>query len=351
MRTSFSLPAHREIFDAMLALDKRQAPIDPISLGDELKTRGTLPRLEGGQAYLNSLANDVPTAENIAHYTRIVKEKSVLRRLISTCAELQSRAYGEFGEYEQFLDEAENAVFQVAQKTRPANYAPIGEHIPDVLENIQARARQRKAVTGVPTGFTKFDEMTAGLQPETLIVIAARPGCGKTSFSVNVAMNAALDHKVPVLIFSLEMSKFELMERMLAGVARVDSGLIKKGMIEYADWKSKIYPAGEKLAEAPILIDDGASPTILDIRAKARRFRSDIRFFPPKSNSDKKGIGDRPLGLIVIDYLQLARGGASKGRQPRAGNRRNLPWTQGSGQGLGSPHHRHFPVEPWTGKA
>jgi replicative DNA helicase len=151
--------------------------------------------------------------------------------------------------------------------------------------------------------------MTAGLQPENMIVVAARPGVGKTSWAVNVAMNCSMQHKIPVLIFSLEMSKFELMERMLAGEARVDSARLKRGLIEYSDWTNRIYPAGNRLAAAPILIDDSGAPSILDIRAKARRFRSDPRLFPPQEGKD----ASRPQhGLILVDYLQLARGSGGK---------------------------------------
>jgi replicative DNA helicase len=309
----FFLPAHREIFEAMLALDKRRQPIDVISLADELKTRGGLPRLEGGEGYLVTLAQGVPTAENIDHYIRLVKEKATLRRLIGACAEIQSRAYGEFGVYEEFLDEAENAVFKVAQQTRKETFSSVGDMMSEVLESIEERARERKEITGVPTGYTKFDHMTAGLQPENLIIVAARPGVGKTSWAVNVAMNCALIHKMPVLIFSLEMSKYELMERMLAGEARIDSARLKRGQIEYSDWKNRIYPAGNRLAQAPILIDDSGAPTILDMRAKARRFRSDLRYFPPRA----EGNTDKPLGLIVVDYLQLARGSTGKKDESR----------------------------------
>ena len=316
----FFLPAHREVFEAMLAIDRRRQPIDIISLTDELKTRATLSHLEGGETYLVTLANSVPTAENIEHYIRLVKEKSTLRRLISACAEVQSRAYGEFGNYEEFLDEAENAIFQVAQQTRRETYSSVGDMMGEVLENIEERARERKEITGLPTGFTKFDLMTAGLQPENLVIVAARPGVGKTSWAVNVATNCALLHKMPVLIFSLEMSKYELMERMLAGEARIDSARLKRGHIEYSDWKNRIYPAGNRLSQAPILIDDSGAPTILDMRAKARRFRSDARYFPPPEDKGA-GVGpagsQRPLGLIVVDYLQLARGATGRRDESR----------------------------------
>ena len=307
----FLLPAHREIFAAMLELDQRRQPIDVVSLGDELKNRGSLARLENGQAYLIELANSVPTAENIGHYARLVQEKATLRRLIAACAEIQSRAYGEFGDYEQFLDDSERMVFQVAQKNRRENARPISEIMSEVLANIDARARESKAVTGVPTGFTKLDEITAGFQPDNLIVVAARPGVGKTSWALNVASHAALNYKIPAFIFSLEMSKHELIERLLSGEARIDSNRMRRGKIEYSEWKNKIYPAGDRISRAPILIDDSPGVNILELRAKARRFRSDPRFFPPHTD------GPPPLGLVVIDYLQLAHGMGSRREESR----------------------------------
>src|SRR5205814_8423264 len=251
----------------------RRQPLDVIAVADELKTHGTLARHDGGQSYLNDLANAVPTAENVLHYARIVRQKATLRRLIATCAEVQSTAYGDFGEFETFLDEAETKIFKVAQQNRRETYSSTGDMMEEVLHNLEVRTAERRAVTGVPTGFTKLDELTAGLQRENLIIVAARPRGGKTSWAVNVSMHAALHHNIPVLLFSLEMSKYELMERMLAGEARIDSSRMRRGMIEYTDWKNRIYPAGGRLAQAPILIDDSAAPSILELRAKARRFR------------------------------------------------------------------------------
>src|SRR6478609_2026171 len=308
----FFLPAHREIFEALLALDKRRQPLDIIAVADELKTRGLLSRLDGGEAYLNDLANAVPTAENALHYARLVREKATLRRLIAACAEIQSSAYGDFGEFESFLDESETKVFKVAQQNRRETYSSTGDLMKEVIDYLEVRTNERKAVTGVPTGFTKLDEYTAGLQRENLIIVAARPGGGKTSWAMNVAMNAALNHRIPVLVFSLEMSKYELMERMLAGQARIDSSKIKRGFIEYADWKNKIHPASGRLAAAPILIDDSSAISIMEIRAKARRFRADPRYFPPSGPAIDGHAPAPPLGLIVVDYLQLARGGASR---------------------------------------
>ena len=340
----FFLPAHREIFISMMELDKKRQPIDVVSLGDELKNRGLLPRLEGGSGYLLTLANSVPTAENIGHYVRMVKEKATLRRLIGACAEIQSRAYGEFGNYEEFLDEAETQIFKVAQQNRRESFQPVGELMGEVVNELQTRSMERRQITGVPTGFTKMDEITAGLQPENLIIVAARPGVGKTTWAINVATHAALEHNIPVLIFSLEMSKVELMERMLAGEARIDSSRLRRGMIEYGDWKSHIYPAADRLSKAPILIDDSAAPNILELRAKARRFRGNLKYFPTTQ-------GRPPLGLLVIDYLQLARGlGGKREDSLRARNRRYLARAEGLGQRPAHPGHRGFAAEPRFGK-
>ena len=307
----FFLPAHREIFDAMLAIDKRQQPLDVIAVADELRVRGMIARLDGGEVYLLTLSNSVPTAENIGHYARLVKEKATLRRLIAACAEIQSRAGGDFGDFEEFMDEAETQIFKVAQQNRRETYSSSNELMEEVLHNLEIRTAERKAVTGVPTGFTKLDEITAGLQRENLIVVAARPGGGKTSWAVNVAVNAAMGG-IPVLIFSLEMSKYELMERMLAAETRIDSGKIKRGFLEYSDWKNNIHPKSKKLAEAPILIDDTSAISIMEIRAKARRFRGDSRYFPPLPPSPDGRPQQPPLGLIVVDYLQLAKGSAGR---------------------------------------
>ena len=308
----FFLPVHREIFESMLAIDKRRQALDFVAVADELKTRGMLGRLEGGEAYLMGLANAVPTAENVLHYARLVREKATLRRLIAACAEVQSTAYGDFGEFETFLDEAETKVFKVAQQNRRETYSATGDLMEEVLHNLEVRTSERKAVTGVPTGFSKLDELTAGLQRENLIIVAARPGGGKTSWAVNVAMNAALHHNIPCLLFSLEMSKYELMERMLAGEARIDSSKIRRGFLEYADWKNKIHPASGRLAAAPILIDDSSAISIMEIRAKARRFRSDPKYFPPPPPTADGRPPPPPLGLIVVDYLQLAKGASSR---------------------------------------
>jgi replicative DNA helicase len=308
----FFLPAHREIFDAMMEISRRQQPIDVVSLGDELKSRGSLARLEGGVAYLIAIANAVPTAENIGHYVRLVKEKAIVRRMIAACAEIQSCGYGDFGEFGQFLDQSETLFFKVAQQGRRDSYRRVGDLMSGLVETLEARSTNRRQITGVPTGFTRLDDITSGLQPENLIVVAARPAMGKTAWVLNVAVNASVGHGTPVLIFSLEMSKAELMERMLASEARIDSTRVHRGFIDANDWRTRIYPAANRLSAAPLFIDDTSAPNIIEIRAKARRFRSDSRYFPPTVDD-----GPAPLGLIIIDYLQLARGLGNRNNDSR----------------------------------
>ncbi len=211
-----------------------------------------------------------------------MKEKATLRRLIAACAEVQSSAYGDFGEFEAFLDEAETKIFKVAQQNRRETYSATGDLMEEVLHNLEVRTVREKGRDGRAHGVhASSTSSRRGCSARTSIIVAARPGGGKTSWAVNVAMHAALQHKIPVLIFSLEMSKYELMERMLAGEARIDSSKIKRGFLEYADWKNKIHPASGRLAAAPILIDDSSAISIMEIRAKARRFRSDPKYFPP----------------------------------------------------------------------
>ncbi len=293
----YFLPAHREVYDAIAALENRRHAVDVVSVMDELTTRKMRDPID-----LVQLASDVPTADNVSHYIRIVKEKATLRRLISVAQDAANRASTDHGDFETFMDEVESQVFGVTQKTRKQSGETVDGVVSNVLGRIQERAIDRREVTGVPTGFTEFDKLTAGLQPENLIVVAARPGAGKTSWTMNAATNAAIEHQMPVLIFSLEMSRGELVERMLSSEASVDSAKLKRGNIEYGEWQ-RVLKAGMKLSKAPITIDDNGAPTLLDIRAKARRWKSDARFFP-KGNE---------LGLVIVDYLQLMRSGGKNG--------------------------------------
>ena len=297
----FYHPAHRAIFEAMLALSERGQPIDIVTLSDQLRVLAQGRKQPVSEALLADLAARVPTAANIGFYARIVHEKSSLRRMIAACGEVASRAFTETGDAAEFLDWAEARVFQVVQRTERQSYVSIKNLLTPIVNTIQERYDQKRNVTGVPTGYADFDRMTAGLQPGELIVLAARPSMGKTALALNIAQAVAVDHRIPVLIFSLEMSKQSLVERMLCSEARVDYQKLRTGRIEPREWID-LTRAMARLSEAPIAIDDSAASTALEIRAKARRWRSDPMFF---SGERAKG-----FGLIVVDYLQLIRGRA-----------------------------------------
>lgn len=294
--SDFTLAAHREIFEAFQSLDQRRQAIDVVTVADELKRRGTVGKLDGGEAYLIALASGVPTHENVGHYVRIVAQKAQLRRVIAACTEVAARAYGDCGDHDAFMGDAETAMFKAVQQGRSETYHATSEIVGEVMSAIETRAQEQREVTGVPTGFTNFDRLTAGLQPGNLIIVAARPGVGKTTWAVNSAMHAAGEHGIPALIFSLEMSRNELVERMLSAESRIDGARLRRGRVEYDEWKTSLYPAGRAVGGAPVVIDD-TSTGILELRAQARRWRADQKCFP----------AGQQMGLIVVDYLQLAR--------------------------------------------
>ncbi|HEY3354081.1 MAG TPA: replicative DNA helicase, partial [Polyangia bacterium] len=281
----FYHPAHRAIFEVMLALDGETQPIDIITVADALKQNDRGRGIAGVEGLLADLAARVPTAENIGYYARLVHEKSSLRRMISACTEVAGRAFSDGGETAQFLDWAEGKVYQVAARTERQSFVSIKRLLPDTVKEIEKRYQQKRNITGVPTEYTEFDKMTAGLQPGELIVLAARPSMGKTALALNIAQNAALAHKIPVLVFSLEMSRHSLVERMLCAEARIDSQRLRGGFIEAQEWL-RLTQAMARLSEAPIFIDDSPAPTGLELRAKARRWRGDASIFP-----DSTGLG------------------------------------------------------------
>lgn len=292
---AFYVPAHQEIFRAILNLDEAGKPIDIITIEEELRQSNLLARV-GGIEVLADLVGKVPTAENIAYHARIVRDKASLRRLIRTTTEIAASAYEEHGSVEEFLDTAEQQVFELAQKNTRSSYVPVKKILIDTFTAIERRYERKEAITGVPTGFPDFDAKTAGLQRSDLIILAARPSVGKTALCLNIAQNTALQHSVPVLIFSLEMSKESIIERILCSEARVDSSKLRGGFLDQNDWMNLTRAAG-RISEAPIYIDDSAAPTLLEIRAKARRFRADKSIF---SDPDQ-------MGLLIVDYLQLVR--------------------------------------------
>jgi replicative DNA helicase len=285
----FYTEAHRKIFSAIVELSDRNEPCDLITLSNILKGKNQLDGV-GGMAYLASLVDNVPSAANVVHYCKIVKEKSILRKLIATATEIQTNSYNNITDVDAVLDKAEHAIFEISEnKIRPA-FSPFKEVIKDSIRTIEKLYERKALVTGVPTGFEKFDDLTSGLQKSDLIIIAGRPSMGKTAFALNIARYAALDEAVPVAVFSLEMSKEQLAIRMLSSEAKVDSQRIRRGFLGETDWP-KLIDAANKLSESFIYIDDTPAISVLEMKAKARRLTSEVG-----------------LGLIIIDYLQLMRG-------------------------------------------
>lgn len=289
----FYSEGHRKIFDAITDLSERGEPSDLVTLSSLLKDRKQIDQV-GGMAYLASLVDSVPSAANIAYYARIVKEKAILRNLISTATEILQKTYNAGADIDAVLDEAEQAIFEISEnKIRPSFY-PIRDIVKNNFKELERLADRRDLITGVPTGFDKLDEITSGLQKSDLIIIAGRPSMGKTAFALGIAQNAALKSGVPVAIFSLEMAKEQLVFRMLSAEARVDSQRLRKGFLGETDW-TKLVSASGALSEAQIYIDDSPAITVLEMKAKARRLKADAG-----------------LGLVILDYLQLMRGGAYK---------------------------------------
>lgn len=293
----FYRDAHRKIFQGLISLSEKGEPADLVTLTAALQTEGVLDEV-GGSAYLATLVDYVPTAANIAYYCRMVKEKAMLRQLTQIATEIATKAY-EGGDVEQVLDQAEASIFELAENRTSANYFPVKDILKDTFKAIELLYERKELVTGVPSGFAELDKMTAGLQPSDLIIIAGRPSMGKTAFCLNLVENAAIHSKKKTasLIFSLEMSKEQLVQRLLCSVAKVDASRLRTGHLGESDWPKLTMGAGE-LAEAPIFIDDTPAITVLEVRSKARRLKA-----------------EHNLGLIVIDYLQLMRGNNPESRQ------------------------------------
>jgi replicative DNA helicase len=285
----FYREAHHRIFDVLLDLSERDEPADLITLTNEMRKRGQLEPV-GGASYIASLIDSVPTAANIEYYARIVKEKSILRKLIQTATGIVTESYQDRDDVESLLDEAERAIFQITEnRVRPSFY-PIREIVKSSFKTLERLYEKKELITGIPSGFTELDQMTAGFQPSDLIVVAGRPGMGKTAFCLNVAQYAAIEKKTPVAVFSLEMSKEQLVIRLLCSEAQVEGTRLRTGFLTESDWPRLTLAAGT-LSDAPIFIDDTPALTVLEMRAKARRLNA-----------------DHGLGLIVIDYLQLMKG-------------------------------------------
>jgi len=290
---SFYREAHRKIWRAIISLFEKNEAVDLVTLVEELKGKRELEAI-GGASYLTSLDQYVATAANIEHYCRIVNEKATLRRLIEVGTEIVGDCFEQRDEPSALLDRAEQAIFAISDDRLRTGFHPMRQLVLQGYTAIEEYRQRKVHVTGVPSGFYYLDEMTAGFQKSDFVVIAGRPSMGKTSFAMNIAENVAVHAKTAertsVAMFSLEMSKESLVQRLMCSVARVDIHKIRRGYASNEEYK-RLQNAAAQLHEAPIYIDDTAAMSILEMRAKARRLISDV-----------------PLGLIIIDYLQLIRG-------------------------------------------
>ncbi len=285
----FFRDAHRRIFDKMVALSQRGVAIDFITLKDELVKAGEIDEV-GGPAYIASLADGVPRSTNVEYYARIVKEKATLRNLIHSANKILVEAYQAEQEPDLLLDEAERAIFAIAEDRIRAGFVPLRDLVQSSFTTIEKLQQTKGAVTGVPTGFADLDEMTTGFQPGDLVVVAARPSMGKTSLVLNMAQHVGTSTDMTVGFFSLEMSKEQLFMRMLTSEARIDAHRFRTGLLTEKDY-GKLSHALGTLAEAKVFIDDTASIGVLEMRAKARRLKA-----------------EHGLHLLIIDYLQLMQG-------------------------------------------
>lgn len=293
---SFYRQAHGIIFEAMVALYDRGEPVDLITLRDALGAREKLEEV-GGYGYLVDLAGSIPTTAHVEYYARIVADKALLRQLIRTATDIVAAAYAEEEEVGTILDTAERTVLEVGQKRGGGAMTPIREVIHDAFETIEARYADKDSLLGATTGFYDLDHMLSGFQPSDLMILAARPAMGKTSLALNFCRNVAVETSKPVLLFSLEMSKEQLVQRLLCAEAGIDSHRLRTGYLAEADWAKLTHAIGV-LSEAPVFIDDTASISVGEARSKARRIMAE----------------HGELGLVMVDYLQLMSAGiVSKG--------------------------------------
>ncbi|MEE8437826.1 MAG: replicative DNA helicase [Candidatus Neomarinimicrobiota bacterium] len=293
---NFYKDAHMRIFSCMIDLFNKGEPIDTVSVVDRIKKKKELESV-GGAYYITGLAESCPTTANVEHYAKIVLEKHLLRKLIEVSNDVSQEAYDDSQDVDDILDAAESAIFAISEKRLRGGFQHIDPILQDTFEKIDALQSKSGAVTGVGSGFMDLDEMTSGWHAGEFIIIAGRPGMGKTALALNLARNAAVNDKVGVGIFSLEMSNYQLAMRFLCSEGRIDSHLVRTGRLPKNEWK-KLSLAVGKLADAPIYLDDTPGLTVLEIRAKARRLKA-----------------EHNVGLIIVDYLQLMSG--PKGAESR----------------------------------
>lgn len=291
--TMFYLEGHRRLYRSMVAITERGAAVDTVTLANELDRRGELDGA-GGREYLSYLLEAVPTTANVEYHARIVKEKALLRRLIEVSTDIVGEAFEAREDADKLLDRAESQIFALGQTKDRTGFSRIKELLWPAMEKLEQLAQHESAITGVPSGFRELDYMTTGFQPADLVIIAARPSMGKTAFVLNIAQYAAITNKTAVAFFSLEMSKQQLVQRMLASEALIDAQHLRKGGRGLDESMPRLAQAAGILAHAPIFIDDTPGLGLLEMRAKARRLKT-----------------EHDLGLVIVDYLQLMSGPAS----------------------------------------
>ena len=286
----FYKQAHQVIFRAMVRLSERGDPVDELTLTQALKADDALDKV-GGLAYVAALTRGVPTAAHVVAYAKIVREKAVQRGLISAATQVVQQGYREDLELAQYVDEAERSIFAATEDRRRRSILPIRDVLRSTFVNLEEISRRKEDITGVPTGFAKLDNYTSGLQRSDLVILAARPSMGKTALALNIAGHAAIREKIPVMIFSLEMSAEQLVTRFLGSESRINLGDLRRGKMRESDW-ARLAEKGGVISEADIFIDDSGVLTVTEMRSKCRRVKR-----------------EHGLGLVVVDYLQLMHGG------------------------------------------
>jgi replicative DNA helicase len=298
----FYSETHRVLYGAMMRLYSRGEPIDQLTLSDELRSVGEFDRI-GGRQYVFRLVESVPTAANAARYAEIVRGKALLRAVIDAGSRIQQEAFSEPDDVTQALDAAEQLIYGVSNRQLKDHLAPVSELAPSALEMIQRLYEQDGEVTGVESGFEDLDRLTTGFHKSDLVVLAARPAMGKTAMALNTIWHAAGDKGLPVAIFSLEMSKEQLVQRLISQTTRIRTQDLRSGNVKAEDWPKLVRGVAE-VAKAPIWIDDTAGVTLMEMRAKVRRLVSRLN-----------AQGGLPLSLVVVDYLQLMVGSSRENRQ------------------------------------
>jgi replicative DNA helicase len=290
----FYTEAHRRIYEALEALSLKALPIDHVTLGNELKNRGDLEKI-GGAVALADLTDAVATVANIEYYAKIVREKASVRRMIYAAQEVAALGFGEYGNVDEYLDTCEKSIFEASQQTLGAPYTHVSQIVNRTFRDLELAAGRTGAITGCPTGFNDLDMKTAGFQPSDLIIVAGRPAMGKTSLALNIAVNAAKQTKRPAIVFSLEMSKEQIVRRMLCSEGHVDASRMRNNTLDaQKDWP-RLIEAANVLSQTEIYVDDSSPMTPIEIRSKSRRLAS-----------------EKGLALVIVDYLQLMHSGGRR---------------------------------------